>query len=780
MARIAYRINTVSILGVGVQLFYILYNNYFEYHYAWSYTSRSLPVYYLVSGFWNGQEGGFLLWTFWQAVLGNVLISRAGSWEKPVMSVVALSQVVLATMLLGIDVFGVRLGSSPFLLLRESGIEAPIFKQADYLSYIKDGQGMNPLLQNYWMIIHPPTLFLGLASIVVPFAYAVAGLWQRRYKEWINQAIPYALFASLILGVGVIMGSLWAYESLNFGGFWAWDPVENASIFPWLTLIGGLHVMIVYKNSGHSYFTATLLVLISFVMVLYTSFLSRSGVLGETSVHAFTDLGMFGQLVTYILIFLIISIWLLVSRWKEMPISKKDEETYSREFWMFVGSVFLGLSCFHLVFITSIPVWNKAFGTKIAPPIDLVGHYNVIQGAFAMVITILTGFTQFLKYKKTDVTRFFITTLIYFALSAAIAVLVGYLTGLYKLHFVFMLVLFGSVYAFLANGQVLVDALKGKFKLAGSAVAHIGFALMLIGALISAGTRKVVSQTDGTGINIAGFDKAEGMGSPRENIMIYKNEPKRMGKFLITYLGDSVAAPNRYFKVNYKELDDKGKVVDEFLLKPNVLTNPQMGSEPSPVPATKHYLFHDLYTHVTALPVATAKNPNAGDAQAAADHGQENDETLYDEPVPHQVAVGDTIRYRDGYIVLKSLSREVQVQNIPLGANDAAIGANLQIVAHGRTFNAEPVYMIKNKAVLTFPRKVEDAGLKLALAKIIPNENKVEIMVYQQPLNKRPYVVMRALDFPFINLLWAGTVIMIIGFILSITRRNRELKRSDI
>ena len=204
-----------------------------------------------------------------------------------------------------------------------------------------------------------------------------------------------------------------------------------------------------------------------------------------------------------------------------------------------------------------------------------------------------------------------------------------------------------------------------------------------------------------------------------------------------------------------------------------------MGSEPSPVPATKHYLFHDLYTHVTALPVATAKNPNTGDAQAAADHGQENDETLYDEPVPHQVGVGDTIRYRDGYIVLKSLSREVQVQNIPLGPNDAAIGANLEVVAHDRTFKAAPVYMIKNKAVLTFPRKVDDAGLKLALTKIIPNENKVEIMVYQQPLNKRPYIVMRALDFPFINLLWAGTVIMIIGFILSISRRNKELKTTS-
>ena len=773
MGRIAFWANSISILGVAVLLFYVIYNHYFEYHYAWSYTSRSLPVYYIVSGFWNGQEGGFLLWTFWQAVLGNILIWRAKSWEKPVMTVISLSQLFLASMLLGIEFFGARIGSSPFLLLRNA-VEAPIFSRPDYLSFIKDGQGMNPLLQNYWMVIHPPTLFLGAASVVVPFAYAVAGLWQKRYKEWIAPAISWGLFASMILGVGVIMGSLWAYQSLNFGGFWAWDAVENASIFPWLTLVGGVHVMIVYKNTGHSYVTATILVLVSFIMVLYSSFLARSGVLGDTSVHAFTDLGMFGQLVSYVLVFLVISVWLVVARFKELPITKKDEDTYSREFWMFVGAIFLALSCFHLLLVTSIPVFNRAFGTKIAPPVDLVGHYNVIQASFAMVIAILTGFTQFLKYKKSDITRFFITTAVYFVLAALITALVVYATGLYKLHFVFNLVMFGSIYSVLANGKVLADAVKGKFKLAGSAIAHIGFALMLVGALIAAGTRKVVSLNESGVIkmNGDGFDKAEGINSARENVMIYKNEPVKMGDYTVTYLGDSVSAPNRYFKVDYKRLDESGKVKEEFILRPNVLTNPQMGSAPSPVPDTKHYLLHDLYTHITALPVGT----NTQAAAASDAHGEENDDKNYDEPVPHQIAVGDTIHYRDGDIILKSLNREVQVQNIPITGNDVAIGAKLEVISHNRKYEAEPVYMIKNKSVFDFARKVEDAGLKLRLSKIIPAENKVEIVVYQQPQNKKPWIVMRALDFPYINFLWSGTIIMIIGFLLSIRRRNSELK----
>ena len=768
MGRLAFFINSICLLGVGILLFYVIYNHYFEYHYAWAYTSRSLPVYYIVSGFWNGQEGGFLLWTFWQAVLGNILIWRSKSWEKPVMTVVAFSQVWLASMMLGIEFFGMKIGSSPFLLLRNA-IEAPIFSRPDYLSFIKDGQGMNPLLQNYWMIIHPPTLFLGLASVVVPFAYAIAGLWQKRYKEWIAPALSYGLFAAMILGTGVIMGSLWAYESLNFGGFWAWDPVENASIFPWLTLVAGLHVLIVYKNTGHSYVTATVLILISFIMVLYESFLGRSGVLGDTSVHSFTDLGMFWQLVSFIIVFLIIAAYVVAIRWKELPITKKDEDTYSREFWMFVGAIFLSLSCFHLILVTSIPVWNAMFGTKLAPPTNLVAHYNIIQASFAMVISLLTGFTQFLKYKKTDITRFFITTALYLFIALLITGVVVYATGLYKLKFVFALVMLGSIYSILANGKVLSDSLKGKFKLAGSAVAHIGFALMLVGALISAGTRQIVSQNETGNLNIGPIDKAAG--DAHENIVVYKNEPKKMGDYTVTYVGDSVSEPNHYYKIDYKKYDAAGKISDEFMLKPNVQINPQMGLTVNP--DTKHYLLHDLYTHITAIPPMQQK-PAGG--MGAADHGEANDDKSYDAPINHEVKVGDTIRFREGYMVLKALKKETAIQNIPLTENDVAIGAQLEVTSHDKKYQAEPVYMIKNKSVFDFARTVDDTGLKLRLSKIIPENKSVEIMVYQQPESKKPWVVMRALDFPFINLLWAGTLIMIVGFLLSIFRRNKELK----
>jgi len=775
LGRIGFYANTVSVIGIGVTLFYIIFNHLFEYYYAWEHSSKTLPVYYMISCFWEGQEGSFWLWTFWQAVLGNILIWRAKSWENPVMTVIMLSQTLLASMLLGVEIFGYRVGTSPFILLREAlnlKESTPIFNTnpeyyKNYLTYIKDGNGLNPLLQNYWMVIHPPTLFLGFASMVVPFAYAIAGLWQKRYKEWIQPAISYSLFAVMVLGTGIIMGSFWAYESLTFGGFWAWDPVENASLIPWLVLVGALHVMIVFKNTGHSYITATILVLTAFVLVLYASFLTRSGILGESSVHAFTDAGMFWHLVVDVVLFLILSIVLLSIRWKELPSTKKDEETYSREFWMFVGSIFLALSCFHLVIVTSIPVWNAMFGTKLAPPTDPVKHYNIIQASFAVVITFLIGFTQFLKYKKTDTTRFFITTIIYLVFAALITALVIYVTGVYKMHFVFILIMAGAVYAVLANAKIFAEALKGKVKLAGSAVAHIGFGLIMIGALISAGTSKVISENT-TGDQF-GADFAAAKNDPRENILMYRNTPVQMGKYLVTYIGDSLSSPNHYFKVDYKVIDANGKVTEEFVLKPNAQANRKMGLVSSP--DTKHYLLSDLYTHVNMSNAITFDE----DAQADG-HDEAEDDKKYEAPVTYTLAPGDTIPFREGYVLFKGLGKVDHIQNIPIAKGDVAIGAKMEVVTHGKTYEAEPVYMLKNSNVFDFSRKVEEAGLKFRFTKIIPDKNKIEVIFFQTPPSQRKWIVMRAIQFPYINFLWSGTVIMVIGILLSIFRRNKELK----
>ncbi|WP_395802844.1 heme lyase CcmF/NrfE family subunit [Daejeonella sp.] len=764
IARLAFIINILAVIGIGSSLYYIIYNHLFEYHYAWAHSSKILPVYYIISSFWEGQEGSFWLWMFWQSFLGFIIFKRAKSWENSVMTIMMLSQAFIASMLVGVEVFGLKIGSSPFILLRDA-MPGPIFQRGDYLSVITDGNGLNPLLQNYWMVIHPPTLFLGFASMIIPFAYAIGGLWERRYSEWVKPALPWTLFAVMILGTGIIMGSFWAYEALNFGGFWAWDPVENASIIPWLTLIAAVHVLIAYKNSGHSYFTATFLVLISFVLVLYASFLTRSGILGETSVHSFTDLGMFWHLVLYIFVFFFLSIFFLVIRWKELPITKKDEETYSREFWLFIGALVISIACLQILASTSVPVFNAVFGTEIAPPADVIAHYNKWQVPFAVVIAIISAFSQYLKYKKTDPKKFYISISVSFVLSIFITAAAVYIMDIYS-NVMYILLTFAAIFSIVANARILGDAFAGKWRLAGSAVAHIGFALLLVGALVAAATNKVVS-INNTGIGFG--DEFAKNNNPRENIILYQDEPVKMDRYTVTYLGDSVEGVNTYYRINYKVLDEKsGKEKENFTLYPNAQVNAKM-RQIIASPDTKHYLFHDIYTHVSSVPLKEEDHE---------EHEGHSDDENYEKPITYEINIGDTVRFREGYILVKGINREAKVQNIPLGENDIAIGLQLEVNSDGKTYPSEPIYMLKDGSKFDFGKKVDEKGLKFRFTNVFPDKNKLELMLYQKPKAEKAWVVLKAIEFPYINLLWGGTIIMVIGFILSIFRRNKEFKQA--
>jgi len=684
------------------------------------------------------------------------------------MTFVMLCQIFLASMLLGVEIFGSRIGSSPFILLRDA-LNIPIFSNPNYLSMIPDGSGLNALLQNYWMVIHPPTLFLGFASMVVPFAYAAAALWTKRYKEWITPGLPWALFAVMILGAGIIMGSFWAYEALNFGGFWAWDPVENVSIIPWLTLIAAVHVMVAYKNSGQGFFTATFLALISFVLVIYASYLTRSGILGETSVHSFVSSGLSGQLIVFNLLFLAIMVGLLIWRYKELPSTKKEEDIYSREFWLFIGALVLTVSCVQMIATSSIPVFNALFGTKVAPPIDPIPHYNKWQGAFAVVVMLLTAFTQFLKYKRTDAKKFWASTIASLIIAVVITALVVYFTKIYT-NVMFILLAFTAIFCILANIRILGDALKGKWRLAGSAVSHIGFAMLLIGALIAAATNEVISQNSSGYIQIAGFDKVE---NPGENLFLTIDEPIQMGDYRITYIGDSIVPPNVYYKIQYEKIDEEtGKVKESFVLKPFAQNNPQMGGLIG-TPDTRHYLTHDIYTLITSA---------QSDTQMQAANTPQEEKTGYedyDEPATYQVSLGDTLRYRNGFYIIEDVNQDAKINNIPKGPNDISVGLKIRVVAaDGREHTVEPIFLIKDGNTFDFNKDVTEQGLRFRFTNILPKEDKLEIMLYQKPLPEKKWIVFKAIKFPYINFFWAGTIVMTIGFIMAIYRRWKDGKQA--
>ncbi|MFM7430064.1 MAG: heme lyase CcmF/NrfE family subunit, partial [Flammeovirgaceae bacterium] len=558
--RFAFYIHSATVLGIVICLYTIIQQHYFEYHYAYSHSDSHLPVYYLISTFWNGQEGSFLLWIFWQALVGIALIYTQKNWESSVLVIVALVQAFLGSMILGvvIPIINIKVGSSPFILLRDA-LSDPIFKlQPDFIP--KDGTGLNPLLQNYWMVIHPPTLFLGFALTLPPFAFCIAGLWKKKYVEWVKPAIPWTLLGAAILGLGILMGGYWAYETLNFGGYWNWDPVENAVYVPWLVMVASIHTMISYKNSNTSLKASIILVISVFILILYQTFLTRSGILGNASVHSFTDLGLSGQLLIYMFFFMLVAIALCIVRWKNIPTSQQEISTYSKEFWIFLGATVLCLMGFQVLLPTSIPVWNKlvsVFGieSNLAPPANQVEYFSSIQLWFAVLVALLSGTGQFFWWKKIDKQKLknelvtpLMITLIVFALVIAVA----------KVYNISYLVLtLAGIYLIVSNIKVLLSLLKRNHKLSGGAIAHIGVGLMLIGVMFSAGYSKVVSLNN-SGMLISKEVPTE---FNRDNLLLFINEPRSMAGYDLEYRGERVEARHKSGYINKNDIE---KIFDAF------------------------------------------------------------------------------------------------------------------------------------------------------------------------------------------------------------------------
>lgn len=758
IARIAFLVDAAAVMVVFGIIYYIIANHYFEYHYAWNHSDKSLTPYYLVASIWEGQEGSFLLWALWHGIVGMVLMRTSGKWEAPVMTVLSFAQVCLATMVLGIYVFDIKVGSNPFLLTRQVFQNAPIFSQPDYLSNaaMQDGNGLNQLLQNYWMVIHPPILFLGFASTIVPFAYAVAGLWKREHSGWTKESLPWSLFSSGILGLGIMMGARWAYESLSFGGYWAWDPVENASLVPWLIMIAGIHTQLIFNATGHSLRPTYFFFIASFVLILYSTYLTRSGDLQDTSVHAFTGSGLNWQLRSFVLVFLVPSMLLYILRYKQIPAIAKEENNYSREFWMFIGSLVLFLSALFIILFTSLPVINKVFGTNYTVGAEVEFFYNRIQIFVAIVLGVLTAVTQYLRYKnttkKTFWKRILLPSVISLMLAAAISIFgeidydifgAGFLAAIH-------LALFAGIYSVVANTGYIWSGLNGKLKAAGASVGHVGFGLMLVGILISSSKKEVLSINTINPLNFAPESKQKGT----ENLTLFKGIRTDMGKYWATYKKDSIDSKEKttYYHIEMEKKED-GK---SFTLTPDLIKNTKGQEGMSANPDARHYWHKDIFSYITY-----------------AEAMDEEDTTQFKQ---HSMQPGDTVYYSNGMLVLEKVTPNPVTDKYKFNPTDTAIMAELKVVsAEGRIYKANPVFYVRNNQVQYHLDTVISQGLAVALSQIIDNKH-IGISV-KESSKLTPFIALKVLQFPFINLLWLGTILMVTGFTMSIVRRAKAIKR---
>jgi cytochrome c-type biogenesis protein CcmF len=763
-ARLAFITQLVSVAVIFAIIFYICANHYFEYMYAYKHASKELEPKYLLACIWEGQEGSFLLWTIWHSILGIFIMAKSKEWEAPVMSVISLAQFFLLMMLLGLHVGDVRLGSSPFTLTRNE-IAGPIFSQANYLTFIKDGIGLNVLLRNYWMVIHPPILFLGFASTIIPFAYAYAGIQTKRFGDWVTPALPWALFSACVLGVGIMMGGKWAYESLSFGGYWAWDPVENASLVPWLILIAGMHTMVIFKATGHSLKASYLFAFLTFIFILYSTFLTRTGVLGDTSVHAFTDAGkaINIMILLFVAAFTLPSLILFFANLKKMPTLHKEEGTNSREFWMFIGSLVFFLAAIFIIAKTSVPVYNKIFGTSIAQPEDVEFSYNKVMILVAIIIGLLSAVTQYFKYKKTEpgyiLKKIALPTLLAATITALLAIF--YPLTYYKMGAGFLgaayVALFAAIYSVIANATYIWTGLNGKLKAAGGSIAHLGFALMIAGILISSSNKEIISSSRANGINlqISGKDPmTRQTDNPLENLTLIRHVPATMGPYEVTYLKDSFGNEKgrRFYELLFQRKDTNSKkVIEEFTLNPDVyiMKDNNMSSNPD----TKNYLSKDVFTFISY----------AINNEAIEDTGSFK---------IHELAEGDTTFYSNGMIILNRVVKNPDNEKYHFKPTDAALMADITLISKDSLhYKASPLIQVDEFGVNQVDDTVYAQNMYVKFAGVTDN-HKVKIGIKESD-KLIQYVTLKAYVFPFINLVWLGLIIMALGIVMSAVKRAK-------
>ncbi len=981
----SFAIHAFSVVGIIGTMFYLIASHQFQYHYVWSHSSSELPVYYMISCFWEGQEGSFLLWTFWNAVLGGILLLFGNkAWRDTVVGVIASVNLVLASMILGVyvpdlgtlvlillvilspavyliyrflqkkddllskgvihiaggvvavisatliltdnsgvfsfsklesmfssggspyllaflfilgftilvvtqivkavsasekkeldtrEIFSAialifvgilaltteigtaKIGSSPFLLLKDAFPDAPIFRaNPDFIPV--NGNGLNPLLQNYWMVIHPPTLFLGFASTVVPFAFVMGGLITGRYVEWIRPSVPWLIFSVMILGIGIIMGGYWAYETLNFGGYWNWDPVENSSLVPWIAGIAALHALVAYRKSKAFLKLTMVLVSVTFLLVLYSTFLTRSGILGETSVHTFTDLGLSGQLILLMAIYFIWMLSVFVSRWNVIPSGTRVIRYRSAEFVLFLAVAVLCSVGIIITIATSIPVFNSVLGTNFAPVKDVSFFYFRWIVWFTIALAILSGVGQFMYWRRIGKKKLSSALLRPYLLalglaSGMIASIIFFTNwdfiyepryrewaelaelsenGIIKAFryvrlsfFIFTdeILLFSALFMVLANLDVMINLLSKKRKtriVTGGSIAHIGFALMLIGFLFSSGYDQVISKN---------VNPQELTALPQDaridNVLLEKNRPRDILGYQVTYTGKKEAHPpledvqvlwqtEDEFKVSFLDvtgdkyaiqlpklvfLNAVGKInmdfVKEFLddkidfLRPKHINDrtlygvkftPRLNNKDGTVEYREDNSFV-LYPEaevnsemgLIAHPSRKIKATSDIYVHVSTIPKVEEEEAKF-EFYRVTAQIGDTMQTARAGIYFAGITPQ-ETSGTPFSL---IVQVDLQIVTDkGTHLVANPLYRIDLQNQISIKDfYIEEIATSVAMVSIDPETGTFGFQFQERTNPPEDIIVIQALKKPYINVLWLGTFILVAGFVVAMVRRIKE------
>ena len=711
LARTTYNAFTICVVAAAAILMTLLLQHRFDVAYVNSYSSLDLPLHFLISTFWAGQEGSFLLWCFWGSLIGLFVWRSAKEQEAPVM------MVYLATFL---GIVAILCKQSPFRIL-----PPPV---------PADGVGLNPLLQDPWMVIHPPVMFIGFASLSVPFSFAIAALWKKRWDGWIARAIPWALLTFLTLGTAILMGGYWAYKTLGWGGYWGWDPVENTSLVPWLFTAALVHGMFLQRSRKRHRKINLILACTAYATILYGTFLTRSGVLADFSVHSFIDLGITGWLVGILAGFVLLSVALLAWRWRVIPVAEEDETPLlSRSVLFILGiAVFCALGAVILLG-TSAPLLTRISGT---PSQVQTAFYEKTTMPAGFLLVLLAGLVPFVSWKGESPGALAKSARRSLAVAAALTLL-SLALGARKPDTLALLLL-----AFFAADMnlraVLRKARNGKFAGAGGYLAHVGVGIMLAGIVVSGAYAR----------------------SQRLNLQV--NVPKKTGEETLTFLRVVPGSGARKQAMEVKVETARGKT---FYVYPKMYVNSRTGQLMAN-PAIRSSATMDLYI--------APQQYDPGQPQIIG-----RDVRLMKGTTTEIEGTGFTFRdfNADRAAMMRGEQKILVLTDMTITPPDGSRhDVTLRYVFHLDTREGEA----EEAAIPGFPN-----GRMRVLA-VSPNDGAVVVRlvgVSKNPADEFQAATVESLAVdvtrkPLIGMVWGGFYVMMAGGLLAFVKRSREARRA--
>lgn len=808
-------LKTLFIGVASAMLVHLLINHQFQYYYVFNYSSIDMQFKYLLSAFYGGQEGSFMLWILLSGLIGLGLMK----WTRPpyqaaVLFFMTFTQLFLLSMILGWDFGGVNIGASPFRTLMDEMPDAP-FLQANPNFIPADGKGLNDLLKSPWMMIHPPMLFLGFAMMTIPFSFAMAALWKRKYIDWVKPALPWTLAANVLLLTAIFLGGYWAYVTLSFGGYWAWDPVENASLVPWIIGAAGIHAMIITKNSGRNQKTSLLFAILAYIAIVYETFLTRSGVLSDSSVHSFVDLGLFNQLLLFMLVMALMGIGFYISRINDFPKAKKDSGFFSGEFMTFAGSMLLFILGVVIITGTSSPILGKLFVSNPTPP-D-ISFYNDWSMPIAMLMAVFTVLGQFVFWKRQNADSLS-TELILPVIISAVLTMATVVLGEVR-NFYYILYIFVGWLAVVGNGKMMLYLLKKDAKKIGGVVTHIGFAVLLLGIIASSAYNTILVDD-----RVAEYNKRVKAGGvvdengvpvtePVNFLELYLNQPKVIGnKYVATYEGyqltDTGRPGEQTYRIKFQEIGSEDTFYVDPVVYPMRASANATSINWSVDPDVKTGWLNDIFIYVAGSSYVDRRNKlfekslvmkGMDPSQIGMDHDHDGDGVPDHGPGAHRTEETEADTSAAQTLTL-GLGEHIEVAGYGIHFNNfvypsedelpenTIIGVradiSLTLTGSDESKKIQPLFVLVQNEEGTFayspPIEIPEWDLIFSFTQVKPESSQIMLDVEGLPETYEPeWILLVAEQKPFISVVWLGTFLLMGGMSISIFRRWAEVKKYE-